>query len=103
MPGAAKRARAESQATKDQVRRLYGISVRGRHEIDHLIPLAIGGSNELRNLWPQAYEPSPGALEKDRLELYLYHAVCKGRMTLPDAQACIRADWHTCWVRWGRP
>jgi hypothetical protein len=26
------------------------------YELDHLIPLELGGSNDLRNLWPQPFE-----------------------------------------------
>jgi hypothetical protein len=29
-------------------------------EVDHLIPLELGGSNDLKNLWPQPEEPHPG-------------------------------------------
>jgi hypothetical protein len=28
-----------------------------RVEIDHLIPRSIGGADDVRNLWPQCYEP----------------------------------------------
>src|SRR5438477_344466 len=37
-------------------------------EIDHLIPLELGGSNELANLRPQPYRRRPAAREKDLLE-----------------------------------
>jgi hypothetical protein len=36
----------------------------GSVEIDHLISLELGGSNDIKNLWPQPYEPAPGAREK---------------------------------------
>jgi hypothetical protein len=39
-----------------------------KFEIVHLIPLELGGSNDLSNLWLQPYQPSPGAREKDALE-----------------------------------
>lgn len=59
-------------------------------ELDHLIPLELGGSNTLRNLWP---ERAPGA--KDRIEDALHDAVCAGRILLRSAQHRIRTDWRT--------
>jgi hypothetical protein len=52
--------------TKRQVYREYVITshVTGDYEIDHLISLELGGSNSIRNLWPESYRPSrPGANE----------------------------------------
>jgi hypothetical protein len=41
----------------------------GDYEIDHLIPLELGGDNSLRNLWPQSYSTKPwNSRVKDRLE-----------------------------------
>jgi hypothetical protein len=34
-------------------------------EVNHLISLELGGSNGIKNLWPQPYYPQPGAREKD--------------------------------------
>jgi hypothetical protein len=57
---------------KQQVCAAYGIPAarcNGRnYEIDHLIPLELGGSNDLSNLWPQPFRPQPAAHEKDVLE-----------------------------------
>jgi hypothetical protein len=38
----------------------YGLSYpqpRGAFEVDHLIPLELGGDNLIANLWPEAAEP----------------------------------------------
>jgi hypothetical protein len=75
-----------------------------RFEVDHLVPLELGGSNRLTNLWSQPYEPRPDAGEKDSLEKELHHLVGTGKMSLADAQTCIRSNWVTCWeqhVEWG--
>jgi hypothetical protein len=48
----------------------YGLSypqARGAFEVDHLIPLELGGDNTIANLWPEAAEPAPGFPEKDRV------------------------------------
>jgi hypothetical protein len=58
-----------------------------RVEIDHLVPRSIGGADDVRNLWPQCYEPvkkdkskqADGAHKKDRLETELHRRVCKAK------------------------
>lgn len=63
-------------------------------EVDHLISLELGGSNDIKNLWPQPYLPKPGAHEKDVLENYLHRQVCAGKISLSDAQKEISRDWY---------
>ena len=67
-------------------------------EVDHLIPLELGGSNADRNLWPEPYAPKPGAREKDVLETFLHFAVCGGTLSLKEAQQKIAADWHAAYL-----
>jgi hypothetical protein len=62
------------------------------YELDHLIPLELGGSNDLRNLWP---EPGPIPNPKDRVEDRLHRAVCAGTLTLATAQRRIATNWLT--------
>ena len=64
------------------------------YELDHLIPLELGGhpDSEL-NLWPEAYSPSPGAHEKDKVENYLRQQVCLGLIPLAQAQQEIATNW----------
>jgi hypothetical protein len=57
------------------------------------IPLELGGSNAIGNLWPQNYRGFLNADDKDRLENYLHDAVCSGRMPLQTAQEAIATDW----------
>jgi hypothetical protein len=66
-------------------------------ELDHLIPLELGGSNDIKNLWPQPDKPLPGWADKDELESELHAEVCEGTMTLSDAQRCIASNWVECW------
>ena len=64
VPGYAKKVRAVPAWLKRQAYAEYGITQykTGDYEVDHLIPLSFGGSNSIRNLWPQltvSVSPSP--------------------------------------------
>lgn len=87
-------ARSVTASQKRQVCKLYGITKNcdGAHyEIDHLISLELGGSNDTSNLWPQ---PIKSAKQKDGLENWMHHQVCKGWMPLSAAQREIAVDWY---------
>jgi len=62
----------------------------GAYEVDHLIPLELGGSNDVANLWPEA---APAFHDKDRIEDALHHRVCSGRTALEAAQRMMASDW----------
>lgn len=62
----------------------YGVPSSARGELDHLIPLELGGSSAAANLWP---EIGPLPNPKDPVENALNHAVCSGRVTLRAAAA----------------
>ncbi len=83
------------QSEKDQVYAEYGIRTHspGEYEVDHLISLELGGSNDIANLWPEPAEPRPGFHEKDKVENYLHQQVCSGALTLQNAQYLIANDW----------
>jgi len=70
------------------------------YEEDHLISLELGGNpTDPRNLWPEAYEPEPGARKKDVVENYLHNQVCSGAMTLEKAQETIVTDWYSVYLQ----
>ncbi len=94
--GYTKTVRNVSLATKKKVYQMYGIAyptVRGSYEMDHLIPLALGGNNNVANLFPEAASPAPGFKEKDVVEIYLYQQVCAGAINVGAAQLEIAKDW----------
>lgn len=65
------------------------------YEEDHWISLEVGGHpTDPKNLFPEAYEPRPGAHEKDTVENYLHAQVCKGLMQLAVAQHGEATDWR---------
>ena len=69
-----------------------------KSELDHLVPLELGGSNDITNLWPEIGRiPNP----KDAVENALNRAVCEGRVKLAAAQKAIATDWLTAEKRLG--
>ncbi len=65
---------------------------KSRFELDHVIPLALGGApDDPRNL---RLEPWPEADRKDGVEACLARAVCAGRMSLNEARRRIWKDWR---------
>jgi hypothetical protein len=99
VPGYAKNVRNVSRAEKDAVFAEYGVTVHSgaTYEVDHLISLELGGSNDIANLWPEAANPTPGFHQKDRVENEVHRRVCSGTMTLTAAQHQIAGDWLTLW------
>ncbi len=82
---------------KRRVYEEYGLAYpqeRGAYEADHLIPLELGGSNDIANLFPQPAVPAPGYHEKDLVENYLHDEVCAGAIDLAAAQKQIANDWR---------
>lgn len=70
----------------------YGDPGSEKTELDHLVSLELGGSNDAANLWPES-PPTPNP--KDKVENALKAAVCDGRVTLAAAQRAIASDWLT--------
>jgi hypothetical protein len=68
------------------------IERRNRYELDHIVPLALGGDPiDRRNV---ALQPIDEAREKDAVEVCLSSLVCQGKIALEDAQSAIWEDWR---------
>jgi hypothetical protein len=95
VPGYSSQVRNVPDSVKNQAYAEYGIlsHTTGQYEVDHLISLELGGSNDIANLWPEPADPRPGFHEKDKVENYLHDQVCSGSMTLQEAQSKIANDW----------
>lgn len=94
--GYTKTVRNVSTTLRKKVFAEYGVPYReprGAYEVDHLIPLAIGGNNDIANLFPEPVQPFPGFREKDVVEVYLREEVCADRVALSVAQESIARDW----------
>lgn len=100
--GYTKKVRHVSGKVKEQVYGEYGIRHHrsGEYEIDHLVPLEIGGANDIKNLWPQPYQGAWNAHQKDKLENALHRRVCAGTLSLEQAQREVAADWIGAYQRY---
>jgi hypothetical protein len=95
-PGYTKKVRNVPAEMKREVYEEYGVTSHdpGDYEVDHLIPLELGGSNSIKNLWPESHRTSPwNAQVKDRLEGKLHELVCDGKIDLKTAQQAIASNW----------
>ena len=83
-------------ALRKRVFEAYGISRAEprAYEVDYLITPALGGADELRNLWPQSYSNTVwNAQVKDDLEDRLRALVCAGQVDLETAQRDLATNW----------
>jgi hypothetical protein len=99
--GYAKTVRNVPESEKIQAYNEYGIAshTAGQYEVDHLVSLELGGSNDISNLWPELASPTPGFHEKDKVENYLHSQVCSGQISLKDAQIQIATNWLAVYNR----
>jgi hypothetical protein len=91
----------------DQIMAEYGLPS-GPHpqfEVDHLVPLCLGGADAERNLWPEPrrwIEPTWNTERKDELEARLCELVCSRALDLREAQRMIAEDWTAVYRRFFR-
>ena len=95
VPGYSKTVRNVPASEKSEVYAEYGIAnhISGQYEVDHLVSLELGGSNDISNLWPESADPIPGFHQKDGLEDSLHAQVCNGSISLQQAQQQIATNW----------
>jgi hypothetical protein len=81
----------------------YGIPVATAqaYEVDYLITPALGGADDIRNLWPQSYSRAVwNARVKDALEDKLHDLVCEGNLDLIAAQHDLSSDWIAAYKKY---
>jgi hypothetical protein len=90
-----KRHRQTPASLKRATYAAYGIDKAGRDfEIDHRVPLCLGGDDVAENLWPQFGFEHPSYYDKDRLETTVCRMVCRlGTIALREGQAIFLGDW----------
>ncbi len=85
-----------SVALQKKVFEAYGISRAEprAYEVDYLITPALGGADDIHNLWPQSnFDTVWNAQVKDDLEDHLRALVCDGKLDLATAQREIAGNW----------
>ncbi len=87
---------------KRQIFDRYGIGPNspGLYDVEHLIPPNLGGSNSIKNLWPQPVSGEWSHALKDKLEHRLHKMVCSGELDLKTAQQEIASDWVRAYKRY---
>jgi hypothetical protein len=96
-------ARMIPAAMGQQVFEEYGIrSPQPRaYELDYLIAPELGGSSDIRNVWPQPYSAAVwNSHLKDALEGRLHDLVCSGRIPLKTAQHDIATNWVAAYKKY---
>jgi hypothetical protein len=91
-----------TDGTKHAVEVAYGLEPKAYGsalEIDHIVSLELGGSNEPANLFPERADARPGYRAKDKLENRLHDLVCAGDIKLRDARRQIAGDWQKLYKR----
>jgi hypothetical protein len=104
--GYSSKVRDVPQSVKDQVYAEYGITSHapGSYEVDHLISLEVGGSNSIKNLWPESYSGDWNAHVKDKLENRLHALICDGSLDLATAQHEEATNWIAAYQKYvGQP
>jgi hypothetical protein len=92
----------------DQVRKVvlqeYGMMNSTRtdgYQVDYLINPQLGGTADVRNLWPEPYGPTTwNAHAKDALEDRLHRMVCNKQIDLASAQHEIATDWIAAYKKY---
>lgn len=87
---------------KRKVFDLYGIRTDKPtpYNVDRLIPVSLGGSNSIKNLWPQPLSGEWSYHKKNKLEHRLHKLVCRGELDLERAQQEISTDWVSTYKKY---
>jgi hypothetical protein len=71
------------------------------YEVDYLVTPALGGADDIRNLWPHSYSATVwNARVKDDLEDRLREMVCDGSLDLVEAQQEIAGNWIAAYKKY---
>ena len=95
--------KAVPTALRRKVMQEYGLADAdpGLYEIDYLVTPALGGSDDIHNLWPHSYASTIwNARVKDALEDLLRNKVCEGSLDLDTAQHEIAGNWINAYQKY---
>jgi hypothetical protein len=89
-------------ATQLQVFTEYRITnpaVQTKYDIDYLVPIGLGGSTSIANMWPAALKGT-GFFEKIQLDHVLRDMVCRRELSLRAAQHDVAQNWYAAWLKY---
>jgi hypothetical protein len=93
-PDFAKSLKPVSNWQRTEALERYGLRPDGfSGELDHLVPVSLGGSNDPDNLWPFRASGAFTLDAKQALASKLQGLVCARKLSLKDAQDAFRKDW----------
>jgi hypothetical protein len=96
-------ARLVSASTQEKVLQEYGIddAQARNYELDYLISPQLGGTDDIRNLWPEPQSATEwNSRTKDALEERLHQLVCDGSIDLVTAQQDLANNWISAYKRY---
>ena len=96
-------ARVTSIPLKQKVFQEYGMTgvTTSNYEVDFLVTPELGGTDDIRNLWPEPYSSTVwNAHVKDELEDRLHELVCEQKIDLETAQRDIATDWIAAYKKY---
>jgi hypothetical protein len=101
-PGYAASIKATKESVKEEAFSRYGLrDGKSTTEIlDHLIPVELGGTDSVENLWPEPTKGEWNASQKDALEQKLLGLVCDGTLTVKQAQSAIKKNWVQAYTQY---
>ncbi len=71
------------------------------YEVDYLVTPALGGADDIHNLWPHSYSATVwNAQVKDALEDRMREMVCGGNLDLSEAQREIATNWIAAYKKY---
>jgi anti-sigma factor RsiW len=91
------------EGVREQVFKEYGIAgvPAAEYEIDELVTPGLGGSDDIKNLWPEPHSRTVwNSYVKDQLEDRLHYLVCHGQLNLAVAQHDIASDWISAYRKY---
>ena len=101
-PGYAASIKATKESAKEEAFSRYGLrdGVSKTDVLDHLIPIELGGTDNVENLWPEPMKGDWNATQKDALEQKLLGMVCDGSLTVKQAQNAIKKNWVQAYTQY---
>jgi hypothetical protein len=81
----------------------YGVdsAPAGAYQVDYLINPQLGGTDDIKNLWPEPYKSTEwNAHAKDALEVRLHEMVCYQQIDLGSAQRDLATDWIAAYKKY---